>query len=204
MKLLRGQRRERAGFTLVEVMVSACVAGVILGGLVLGTVALQTVVSAADEYTRASADQLRVLDYVARDVRRATTVTTSADGKTLTVTLPDYVDMTVNTSGNPPGLQRIPLITPGSQTPVQYGVGPSYTPITVSYFMTGQSVIRQTGGTQSVISNDPENFQFSCSPAGATNPTQVTTSLSFTPRFSRLSAAGAAGGTAISTTIRRN
>ena len=51
--------------------VAAAVASLVLGGLMVGSVALQRSYSASDQLCRAQADLLRVTDYIARDVRKA-------------------------------------------------------------------------------------------------------------------------------------
>lgn len=59
------------GFTLTELMVASGVSALILMALVLGSIALQRSFAATDQYGTAQDSQLRVMDYLTRDLRRA-------------------------------------------------------------------------------------------------------------------------------------
>src|SRR5689334_16551406 len=95
--MLRHYQRPQA-FTLAETVVAAGVAAVILSAVVLGGVSFLNVFNATDEYYKANADQTRVLDYIAMDLRCALSGTISNSGQTLTLNMQDYL----NYAGNPP------------------------------------------------------------------------------------------------------
>ena len=57
--------RRRAGLTLVETMIAAAVGSAITGAMVLGSMSFQTLSNGANEYYRATSDQMRVLDSIA-------------------------------------------------------------------------------------------------------------------------------------------
>ncbi len=59
------------GFTVVEMLVSITCGSFILAAIVLAGVSLQKSYAALEGYSTAQADQLRVLDYIALDCRRA-------------------------------------------------------------------------------------------------------------------------------------
>lgn len=193
----------RNGFTLVELMISAGIGAIILGAVVLGGAAFQKIFAASNEYYRATSDQSRVLDYIARDVRRALMVQVINGGQELVLTLPNYLSA---------GAPQTPTIAYG-RSPfgkpngiVDYGTAAN--PIAVSYSMSGQLIIRKQGiatvtnpakandwlvtstnfdttqitwnpNLQATICNDVENFQLT--DLDATGSVKVT--LSFMPRF---------------------
>ena len=93
---------------------------------------------ATDEYYSATADQMRVLDSIAIDMRRAVSGSVSNGGQTLTLKLPDYLDY----SQNPP-IPRTPTIS--ATATVTYGS--TTTPPQVVYWVSGISphqVIKRT------------------------------------------------------------
>ena len=198
----------QSGFTLAETLVASFIAAIILGGIIAGGVALQKAYYASDGCLKASADQLRILDYLQRDLRQALTVTVSNGGQMLTLTMPDYLD---SSTGQP----RIPTITPGTSSSgvpngtVDYGV-PS-APVTVIYFpanaptppsttyalsANGPYIIRQVGNTQTVISRDSTNLQLNFTD----QTTSLKTSVSYAPRYQLSSQANTRTGTAVSCT----
>ena len=88
--LLTAARHRQAGFTFVEVMVAACLTLVLLVAALSGVVTLQKSYVASENYATGLADEMRLLDYLALDLRRATTWALDADGQGLQVTVPDY------------------------------------------------------------------------------------------------------------------
>lgn len=207
----------QSGFTLVETLIASFIAAIILGGIIAGGVSLQKAYSASDGSLKASADQMRVMDYVQRDLRQALTVTVSNGGQMLTLTVPDYLD---SSTGQP----RIPAITPSTSsngTPngtVDYGT-PS-TPVTVAYFPAnaptapsttytlsayGPYIIRQVGNTQTVISRDSTSLQLNFTD----QVSSVKISISYAPRYSLSSQSNTRASTTVSCTttlrnVRRN
>ena len=92
----------RAAYTLLELMVAMSMSAIALVATMTGVVALQKSYAATEEYATGMADQARLLDYLALDLRRAVPVpatgTTAAqpawaldkDGQGLTVNVPNY------------------------------------------------------------------------------------------------------------------
>src|SRR6266480_2713291 len=72
MKLCLTTRQRIAGMTLVETMIAASIGSAVIGAMVLGSVSFQQLSNGADEYYKATSDQMRVLDSIALDMRRAT------------------------------------------------------------------------------------------------------------------------------------
>ena len=201
---------QKDGYTLVETMVASAVVGIILVSIVIGGVSLQRTFAGSDGALKATADQSRILDYIARDLRQALTVIVSNSGQTLTLTMPAYLDQN---TGNP----VIPTVSAGASSSsgvVDYGDPAS--PLTVTYFpanpltspattytyqSNGQYLIRQVGATQTVISLDCPSLQINV----ADNTTSVSTSISFAPRFNFSNQANARAGSLVyGTTTFRN
>ena len=96
--VLTGTRsRRQAGFTFVEVMIAASLTLVLLVAALSGVVTLQKSYVASENYATGLADEMRLLDYLALDLRRAVSPGTGlapwaldADGQGLKVTVPDY------------------------------------------------------------------------------------------------------------------
>ena len=84
-------RASRRAFTLMELLVAATMLGVIMVAALFGFVSLQKSYAATEEYGTGLADQMRLLDYLAQDLRRATTPPTmDPDGEGVQITVPDY------------------------------------------------------------------------------------------------------------------
>jgi type II secretory pathway component PulJ len=176
-----------AGTTLAEMLVAAAVASLVLGGLMVGSVALQRSYSASDQLCRAQADLLRVTDYLARDVRNAATIDTTTTAPVLAcITTGDYYDRrgTVITKDDVP---YNPVL---GRNGVTYGSNP----ITIKYVRSGKAILREVtridGGTSSTsrtqIADNVDNFAITVDAQGTTRVTSSTA-----PRYGRR-AAGAA------------
>ena len=80
-----------AAFTLVELMLGISMTAVVLVAAMTGVVSLQKSYSASEEYATGMADQMRVLDYLALDLRRAVTPPVmDTDDQGIHITVPDY------------------------------------------------------------------------------------------------------------------
>jgi len=76
--------RSCSAMTLPEMLVSTAAGGLILAAILTCGVALQRSLMAVEDYSTAGGDQLRVLDYVAMDCRRAISFTISATPTAIT------------------------------------------------------------------------------------------------------------------------
>lgn len=80
-----------SAFTLVELMMGMMMTAVVLVAAFTGVVSLQKSYSASEQYSTGMADQMRVLDYLALDLRRAVAPPTmDADEQGLQIVVPDY------------------------------------------------------------------------------------------------------------------
>lgn len=186
----------RAAFTLMEAMIGAAVSSIVLATLATGSIALMRSYNASEDYSTAQADQLRVLDYIARDVRRALTVTVTATPPKLTLTLPDQY-----AGADPDRTFRSPtLTTQGNTLGATYGT----TPVTVSYYVAGSTFVRNENGALTVIANAVSDFQpvfDATDPAAKT----VNTTLTFAPIFRRFLSSDARTATRLtSRAVMRN
>lgn len=101
MKL--SNRRGQNGFTLSEMMVAVSIGAVALAATMAASVGLQKSLNAVDNYFTAHAQQIRIVDFLSRDVRRSYIVTSTGSPQTVTCTTPEYL--------NSSGARRTPTIT---------------------------------------------------------------------------------------------
>jgi hypothetical protein len=131
------------GFSLSETMVGLGLSTVLLGVTITCSIALQRSFKATDSFFAAHIQQIRVIDYLGRDVKRGLSVITSTDLKTVTITVPKYIIKAGDPEAvaNPAliGTPRTPTISIGPNGPqVNYGSSVS----TVAYAINGKSVSR--------------------------------------------------------------
>lgn len=153
----------RGAFTLVEVLIAMSIFSIMTAALFALSSSLQRTFRACTTQLHAQGEQLRILDYIALDLRRAIDV--EAEPSRLVVKIPDYYDA----SGRP----NDPVIRNGR---IEYGAP---TPVTVSYYKQGPAVFREIGGKREQIGSDVETFDLSIADLGHA----VNVSLSFLPRF---------------------
>ena len=82
---------ERQGFTLIEVLLALAVGSLMLAAIVTASVCLQKSFGAVEDFFTSHLQQVRIIDYLSRDVKRAYIVTTSANPQTVTCILPNYL-----------------------------------------------------------------------------------------------------------------
>jgi len=155
-------------FTLSGLLVSTAITATVAGGMFTAIVAIQKSTAASYHHIRSQIQQARLIDYIARDLRRALTVNvgTSQSGETLNVTIPDYYTAD--------GASQDPVISNGG---IVYG-NPAGIP--VSYFKSGGNVIRRANGQDEILATDVEQFNFDFTDNGEQ---AISVSISFVPRF---------------------
>jgi hypothetical protein len=154
-------------YTFPELLMGLGVTSITLSGLVVGSLTLQRGFVSTEFHVTAQEDQMRVIDFIARDLRRATTATAINNNRRLDLTLPDQTDP-LNSL-----LVRTPIYLDGV---IRYGA----TPISVSYFIEGQDFIRVRGGQRTVLSRQIEEFF-----AGEVEPGVFEFHMTFTPIYTR-------------------
>lgn len=201
-KSLRGSH----AFTLIEMMVVLSTSTVVLGATLTSSTSLQKSFNAIDKYFATHMQQIRIVDYLSRDVKRGLVVTTSADLQTVTITIPNYIIQPGDPEAiaNPAlaGTPRTPSIafTP-SGPQVNYGATTS----TVSYSINGLSILRTENGVVTTIASSTDQLVPVTTDVELTNTEYTKTSISFQPIFtSSGSPATRSGTTVYSTAYLRN
>ena len=183
----RSSHWRKKGFTLVETMVGAAIGSIILAALMLGSVALMRTFKAVENYSDASIDQARILDYIARDVRRARDVTVLQNRTRLELTIPDqYANAP---SSKQKRVFREPTIGPADTILYNRFVN-------VSYFRNGKNFVREEAGVSSTLAkniSDPPVFDL--------NGKMLTTTITFAPTFRLNSASAPRGGTSMTNRV---
>ncbi len=82
--------RAESGFSLSEMMISTLIFAAISMGLLLGFVALERNYTASSDFALNHADQMRISDYLALDLRRALSL--QAASNDTTIYIPSYYD----------------------------------------------------------------------------------------------------------------
>jgi len=189
MKALRRCPSQRAGFTLFELLISVSIAAAIFAAVLsAGSFALRSLYT-ADDYSNESNEELRAMDFLARDIRGALSFSIPAGASTLTLTLPDYYT-SYDAQGNPTGAPRNPVIT--SAVP---GYGDTTKPLLVTYLVSGTNLIRR----QTVQSSNTTTELLVCSNVNAMElafvamSTSVNYSITFQPKLQSASAVLRAG-----------
>jgi hypothetical protein len=172
----------RSAVALVEMLMSIGCGSLVLALVVTAGVALQRSMVAVEGYSIAEGDQLRVLDYVAMDCRRA--LSASVANNILTLTVPAYYD----SGGNPVA----PTFT--STWGIQYNSGST---VTISYYQIGSNFVRSVtvGSTATTTAIATNVSTFTVTPQDLTS--SVSCSITFSPRFNYLPGPGPIAGTTV-------
>ncbi|MGN6718672.1 MAG: PulJ/GspJ family protein [Candidatus Binatia bacterium] len=85
------RRLQCDGFTIAEMGLAVSVGLLMLASIVAASVCLQRSFNAVENYFASHMQQVRIIDYLSRDVKRSYIVTTSADLQTVTCVLPNYL-----------------------------------------------------------------------------------------------------------------
>jgi hypothetical protein len=166
-----------AAFTLMEMLVSMGASSIILGGLMLSSMAMQKSLTGSEKYAVAYSDQRRLIDFIGRDLRRsigveatdasgtrapvtAGTITIS-DGATLILSLPGYYRSNVkNTAAFDQALDVV-----GTEERLDYGTTTALAdPVEVSFrrvLVPPQKCIcfvRREAGVDDIIVRAAENL----------------------------------------------
>jgi hypothetical protein len=132
MKLTRFQNQ---GFTLAEMLLATGLSSLMLGAIVAASVCLQKSFAAVDDYFASHVQQVRIIDYLSRDVKRSYIVTTSTDKQTVTCVLPNYLVKAgdPDDTGSNVGTRRTPTLSW-----VGNKIVANYSATTVNYVSTTQ------------------------------------------------------------------
>lgn len=195
-----------AGFTLSEMLVSLSLSSIILAAAITSGVSLQKSFSAVDNYFSTQMQQIRIIDYLNRDVKRGLIVTTSVDLQSVTMNLPNYIIQTGDTEAvaNPSlvGTPRTPTVAYTSSG-WQVNYSPSTT--TVVYSISGSSILRTENGVVTTIASSTDQLVPSSTDVELANTEYAKTSVTFMPIFTSGGSVASRTGTSMySTAYLRN
>jgi len=195
-----------AGFTLGEMLVAVSVSSIVLAAAIASSVSLQKSFNAVDNYFATHIQQVRVVDYLSRDVNRGFSVTTSVDLQTVTVNLPNYIIQ----AGDPEAVGNSSLIgTPRSPTvsyasgaaQINYGTSTS----TVVYSVSNNSIRRTENGAVTTIASSTDQLVQQSTDVELANTEYTSTAVTFMPIFTMSGSPAARTGTSLfSTAYLRN
>jgi len=191
------------GFTLVELMTSLGCGSFILAAVIAAGISLQKSYAAFEGYSNAESDQLRVLDYIAMDCRRATnasigsvTVNNGAENITenqLVLTLPAYYSAVDSTA-----VPNTPVL---GASGVTYGGGST---VTIKYYINYYNSSASASGNiayfvREVVTATTDNTtpiaknvaSFSVTDLNPASTGTVTCWIMFFPTFARMPGTGA-------------
>jgi type II secretory pathway component PulJ len=195
-----------AGFTLTSVLVSLALSSVVLAAGITSGVSLQKSFNAVDNYFTTHMQQIRIIDYLNRDVKRGLIVTTSVDLQSVSVTMPKYLiqagDPEAVSNPNLIGTPRTPTISYSSAgMQVNYGAANS----TVVYSVNENSIVRIENGVVTTIASSTDQLVPKSTDVELANTEYANTSVSFKPIFSSSGSVAARTGTTLySTAFLRN
>src|SRR5204862_6088647 len=79
----------KSAFTIAEMAVALAASSAVLGATLTSSTSLQKSFNAVDNYFGTHMQQIRIVNYLSRDVKRGLVVTPSVDRHEVTATLPD-------------------------------------------------------------------------------------------------------------------
>ena len=114
MKIKNGGK---SGFTFTEVMVAMGVGLGLMAATVNSVYFTAKELNAVEHYFYTHMQQVRIIDYLSRDVKRSVIVTTSTDQQTVTCKVPEYIIQPGDADAGPGdvnvGMRRTPTILHG-------------------------------------------------------------------------------------------
>ena len=189
------------GFTLAEMLVALGVASVVFAAIITASVALYRSFNAVDAYFSTQMQQIRIMDYLNRDVKRATVVTTSANLQSIKVTIPNYLikagDAEAVANASLIGMPRNPTVTVTATGPqVNYGTGST----DVEYSVSNNSILRTENGQVTTIASSTDQLLPQNTDVELANTEYANTTVTFMPIFTMNGSTAARTGTTLYTT----
>jgi len=204
--------------TLSSMMIAIAVGSIILAVTLTSSVALQKSFNQIDNYSSTHMQQVRIIDFLGRDVKRGLSVTSSVDRQTVTITLPKYIYQAndpdlpdASKIGTPRNPRRDYVSGDPSRTSpnIDYGVqtvgNANYVGIsTIVYSVQGASILRTqndgSGGVVTTIASATDNLVPQTTDIELANTEYTTTAVTFQP----ISVADRNGTVVYSTAYLRN
>jgi len=187
---------DQSGFTLAEIMMAMAIAVVIFAAIITASLAMQKSFNAVDHFFATHIQQVRIIDYLNRDVKRALIATTSVDHQTVTLTIPKYIIQSGDTEAvsNPSlvGAMRSPTMSTTTGQ-VNYGTTTS----TVVYSINGASILRTEDGVVTTVASSTDQLVPSTTDTDLTNTEYTTMAVTFHPIFTSGNVANERAGTTV-------
>lgn len=180
---------QHGGFALTETVISTAIFSAVSLALLMGFMSLERNYAASTDFAINHADEMRISDYLALDLRRALSV--QATQNNTTVYIPNYYD----SFGNP--------TTPTLDAQGQVNYGASGSSVRIHYYLSGSTIFRQQDDMKAVaLATNVSDFVFDVTDSGKV----VTTRITFKPIFTSggASAAIAMATAFYNTTLLRN
>ena len=181
--------QKTAGFTLASIVLAAAVAS---------SVSLQKSFSAVDNYFATHMQQVRIVDYLSRDVNRGLSVTTSLDRQTVSISVPNYIiqagDSEAMTNPSLIGTPRTPTLAyTSSGLQINYGASTS----TVVYSLNNSSILRTENGAVTTIASSTDQLIPQTTDVELANTEYTSTAVTFMPIFTMSGSPAARTGTSL-------
>lgn len=185
--------RENHGFTLAEVMIAVGIGSFTLSALFLSATALKKSMTAVDRYFATHVQQIRIIDYLSRDVKRSTIVQTSPDRLNVKCWIPNYVIQAndsealanpslVGTRRTPVISRRVNVFTVDYGSP-NYAVSPPTGVTEVDYYLDGTSIIRKENGAVTSIASSTDQLIPESVDVQTANTEYTISAVTFMPSF---------------------
>jgi hypothetical protein len=163
-------------------LVSLTLSSIILAAAITSGVSLQKSFAAVDNYFSTQMQQIRIIDYLNRDVKRGLIVTTSVDLQSVTMNLPNYIiqsgDSEAIANSSLVGTPRTPTVAYTSSG-WQVNYSPSTT--TVVYSISGSSILRTENGVVTTIASSTDQLVPQSTDVELANTECANTSVTFLP-----------------------
>jgi hypothetical protein len=198
-----GSSLKTRAFTLAEMLIAMGIAVAIIAFTLTTSVGLQKSFYSIDNYFGTHMQQIRIVDYLARDVKRGLSVVSSADKHTVTVNLPRYIIQAgdADATGSNIGTPRAPsLAVVNRDYNVNYLPTSTSSPSVVTYTISGSSILRTEDNVITTIASSTDNLLPETVDIELANTEYTTTAITFKP----LSVADRTGTVVYSTAYLRN
>jgi hypothetical protein len=198
-----GSSLKTRAFTLAEMLIAMGIAVAIIAVTLTTSVGLQKSFYSIDNYFGTHMQQIRIVDYLARDVRRGLSVVSSVDKHTVTVNLPRYIIQAgdADATGSNIGTPRAPsLAVVNRDYNVNYLPTSTSSPSVVTYTISGSSILRTEDNVITTIASSTDNLLPETVDIELANTEYTTTAITFKP----LSVADRTGTVVYSTAYLRN
>jgi prepilin-type N-terminal cleavage/methylation domain-containing protein len=208
--------RPQRGFTLVEIMVGIGLGTIVLGAIIAASVSLNRTFAAVDNFFSTHLQQVRIIDYLNRDVKRSNIAEISADAQTIYCWVPKYIIQPGDSDATADNIntRRTPTVTKKSigyqvdyypSTSTNGPGGTSTNDSAVVYSINGQSILRTEDGVVTTIASSTDQLVDQATDVNLASSGYLSTVVSFLPIFTSNGAAMERAGTTVySTAYLRN